>query len=221
MAGTARARRKEQRPGEILDAAFEEFVLQGYTATRLEDIAARAGVTKGTIYVYFESKERVFEALVREIGNALHEEIAPLFEDRSEPTAQSIRADLMRIYSVFANDRRDRELLRLLVSESVRFPELIDDYFQNFVRPLLDRLSQRLRQGIVTGAFRATPVVNYPELLLGPALSLHIWKLLFSDRKPLDAEQHFAAALDLILMGILPAGNEMSATATNNDPYNT
>lgn len=204
MAATARARRKAQRPGEILDAAFEEFVLQGYTATRLEDIAARAGVTKGTIYVYFESKERVFEALVREIGNALHEEITPFFEDKSEPTAQSIRADLMRIYNVFTNDRRGRELLRLLVSESGRFPELVDDHFQNFVRPLLDRLSQRLRQGIATGAFRETPVASYPELLLGPALSFHIWKLLFSDRKPLDAEQHFAAALDLILMGISP-----------------
>ncbi|MCK9910872.1 TetR/AcrR family transcriptional regulator, partial [Microbacteriaceae bacterium K1510] len=61
MAGAIRARRKAERPSEILEAAFEEFALHGYAATRLEDVAARAGVTKGTIYIYFENKERVFE----------------------------------------------------------------------------------------------------------------------------------------------------------------
>ncbi|MFA5902282.1 MAG: helix-turn-helix domain-containing protein, partial [Hyphomicrobium sp.] len=83
LAGATRARRKAERPNEILDAAFEEFALHGYAAARLEDVAARAGVTKGTIYVYFESKERVFEALVRERGKVLRERMAPFFEDRA------------------------------------------------------------------------------------------------------------------------------------------
>lgn len=67
MARSVRARRKFERPGEILEAAFEEFVENGYAGTRLEDVAARAGVTKGTIYFYFESKEDVFASMVREL----------------------------------------------------------------------------------------------------------------------------------------------------------
>lgn len=221
MTGTARARRKAERPGEILDAAFEEFIQRGYEATRLEDIAARAGVTKGTIYVYFESKERVFEALVRDLEKSLRKEVEPFFEDRGAPTAQSIRADLTMLYLVFANDRRARELLRLLIAEAVRFPDLVDEHHRNLVGPMFETLGQRLRQGVASGAFRPTPAVNFPELLLGPALSLHIGKLLFSDRKPLDAEQHFEAALDLILRGLLPRDNETSELGTGSKPSNS
>ena len=121
----------------------------------------------------------------------------------------------MMIYRVCANDRRAREFLRLLISEAVRYPDLVDDHFQSFISPILERLGQRLRQGVATGATR---VIDYPELLLGPALSLHIWKLLFSDRKALDAEQHFEAALDLILRGLLPSGDRTSGTAAGSDP---
>lgn len=218
---TARARRKAERPGEILEAAFEEFIQRGYEATRLDDIAQRAGVTKGTIYVYFENKERVFEALVRELEKSLREQVEPFFEDRGQPTAQSIRDDLMMLYRVCANDRRGRELLRLLIAEAVRFPDLVDEHFQNLVGPMFEKLGQRLRQGVASGAFRPTPAMNFPELLLGPALSLHIWKLLFSDRKPLDAELHFEAALDLILRGLLPPEDQTAEMRAIGKPTNS
>ena len=66
MAQSVRRRRKEARPAELLDAAFELFVERGFAATRIDDIAARAGVSKGTVYLYFPSKQAVFEALVRQ-----------------------------------------------------------------------------------------------------------------------------------------------------------
>ncbi len=160
----------------------------------------------------------MFGALVRELEKPLREQIAPFFEDTSEPTAQSIRADLTMLYRVCANDRRSRELLRLLIAEAVRFPDLVDEHYRNLVGPMFERLGQRLRQGVASGVFRATPAVNFPELLLGPALSLHIWKLLFSDRKPIDAEQHFEAALDLLLRGLLPSENGTSEMAAGNNP---
>ena len=219
MTGTARARRKAERPGEILDAAFEEFVHCGYAATRLEDIAARAGVTKGTIYVYFENKERVFEALVRDLEKSLREQVEPFFEDRGPPTEQSIRADLTMLYRVFANDRRGRELLRLLIAEAARFPDLVDEHYRNLVGPMFEVLGQRLRQGVANGTFRSTPATNFPELLLGPALSLHIWKLLFSDRKPLDAELHFEAALDLLLRGLLSPATDATGSAISSPSH--
>jgi AcrR family transcriptional regulator len=205
MAGAVRARRKAERPNEILEAAFEEFVLHGYAATRLEDVAARAGVTKGTIYVYFENKERLFEALAREGGKELHARIAPFLDDQSEPTADAIRTDLVFLFRTCSNDRRSQELLRLLISEAVRFPGLVDQHFEGFLVPVLDKLKQRLKRGVETGAFRETSALEYPELLMAPALSIHIWKLLFAERRPLDVEQYIQTAVDLLLKGLLPS----------------
>jgi AcrR family transcriptional regulator len=215
MAGAIRARRKAERPSEILEAAFEEFVLHGYAATRLEDVAARAGVTKGTIYVYFESKERLFEVLAQECGKEVHTCFAPLLEDESVPTADSMRANLASLFHSCANDRHSREFLRLLISEAKRFPGLVDEHFESFIAPALEKLKQDMQRGIETGAFRAGPAVDFPELLMGPALSLHIWTLLFADRRPLDIERYIETAVDLIMNGLLPSASATAAPSKN------
>lgn len=211
MAGAVRARRKAERPNEILEAAFEEFVLHGYAATRLEDVAARAGVTKGTIYVYFENKERLFEALAHECGKELHARIATFLEEDSEPTAESIRANLVFLFHACADDRRSQEFLRLLISEAVRFPALVDEHFESFFAPILEKLKQRMQRGIETGVFHASRAVDFPELLMGPALSIHIWKLLFAERRPLDVEQYIETSVDLLLKGLLSSTPGSSA----------
>jgi AcrR family transcriptional regulator len=211
MTGMARARRKAERPREILDAAFEEFALHGYAATRLEDVAARAGVTKGTIYVYFENKERLFEALALERGKELHERVATFLEEDSEPTADSVRANLVFLFHACADDRRSQELLRLLISEAVRFPALVDQHFESFFAPVLDKLKLRLKRGIETGALRASSALEFPELLMAPALSIHIWRLLFAERRPLDVEKYIETSVDLIMNGLLPSTPGSSA----------
>jgi AcrR family transcriptional regulator len=204
LAGATRARRKAERPSEILDAAFEEFALHGYAAARLEDVAARAGVTKGTIYVYFESKERVFEALVRERGKVARERMAPFFEDRGDPTIESIRADLDFLFRACTDDQREQELLRLLISEATRFPALVDEHFETVFDPLLEKLKERLQRGAEIGTIRAAPAIEYPELLMSPALAMHVCRLLFADRWPLDTERYIETSVDLLLNGLLP-----------------
>lgn len=203
MAGAIRARRKAERPSEILDAAFEEFALHGYTATRLEDVAARAGITKGTIYVYFESKEQVFAALARERGREVLERLQPFLDDDAEPTAESIRADLILLFRKCTDDRRSLELLRLLISEAVRFPKLVDEHFQSFIAPFLDKLKVKVQRAIDSGVVRPTQTVEFPELLLAPVLTMHIWMLLFADRRPLDVEKYLETSIDLTLKGLL------------------
>lgn len=205
MAGAIRARRKAERPSEILEAAFEEFVLHGYAATRLEDVAARAGVTKGTIYVYFESKAQVFEALARQRGKELYERTQSFIEDEAEPTPESIRTDLAFLFRKCVDDQRSLEILRLLISEAVRFPELVDEHFQNFFAPVIDKLRVKVKRVIANGGFRPTPAADYPELLMAPALTIHIWTMLFADRRPLDVERYIETAVDLIMNGLLPA----------------
>jgi AcrR family transcriptional regulator len=212
MPGVVRARRKAERPSEILEAAFEEFVLHGYAATRLEDVAARAGVTKGTIYVYFASKAQVFEAVARQRGKELLERSTFFIADEAEPTPESIRADLGFLFRTCLADPGSLEMLRLLISEATRFPELVDEHFQSFIAPLIDRLKEKVRQVIAKGEFRQTPAADFPELLLAPALTIHIWTLLFADRRPLDVERYIETGIDLIMHGLLPPP---SATSPN------
>lgn len=213
MAGAIRARRKAERPSEILEAAFEEFTLHGYAATRLEDVAARAGVTKGTIYVYFESKAQVFEALARQRGQELYARIQSFVDDEAEPTPESIRADLALLFRKCVDDQRSLEILRLLISEAARFPELVDEHFQSFFAPVIDKLKQKVRRVIAKGEFRPTPAADFPELLMAPALTIHIWTLLFADRRPLDVERYIETGIDLIMNGLLPSAPAASPSA--------
>jgi len=215
MAGSVRARRKAERPSEILEAAFEEFRLHGYAATRLEDVAARAGITKGTIYVYFENKEKVFEALARARGEEFFERIRAFRETDSEPTAESIRADLTFLFRTLSEDRGLLELLRLAIAEAVRFPKLIDDQFQNFFAPVLDKMKERMQLAAVRGELRDMQAVELPELLMAPAMMIHIWQLLFADRRPLDVERYIEAAVDLIMNGLLPDGPGRTALSSD------
>lgn len=213
MAGATRQRRKAERPNEILEAAFEEFALHGYAATRLEDVAARAGVTKGTIYVYFASKEQVFEALALQRGKELLERGRPFIEDEADPTPDSIRADLTFLLRVCVDDPRSMEILRLLISEAVRFPKLVDEHFQNYFAPVIDKMKEKVRRVIEKGGFRETPAADFPELLFAPALTMHVWTLLFADRRPLDVDRYIEAAVDLVMNGLLPPASGTAASS--------
>jgi AcrR family transcriptional regulator len=208
MVEGVRARRKAERPGEILEAAFEEFSQKGYAATRLEDVAARIGVTKGTIYFYFENKEQLFVAMVRELSRPIHVQAEEFAAASSSTKPEFLRAYLCFLYQILATDPRSREIFRLLIAEANRFPELIDEYHQNFMGPVVKRLRERLEDGTARGEIRQSSILEFPELLLAPALSLNISMLLFSERRPIDMERHFEIAVDLLLNGLLPRPNE-------------
>src|SRR5580704_9817167 len=120
----ARRRRKAERPGEILEAAFTEFARNGYAATTLDQIAERAGVTKGTIYVYFESKEHLFISVVRELMKVTLDITEDLLNRHQGSTADLLREQFNFIYQHIVEDRRRREAARMLIAEASRFPAL-------------------------------------------------------------------------------------------------
>lgn len=202
--GGIRARRKAERPGEILEAAFEEFVLKGYAATRLEDVAARAGVTKGTIYFYFESKETLFASTIRELSKPTHAALAEDESDLTDDIRDYLKGYLNRLYRFIVDDQRSRELLRLLIAEAGRFPELVDEHCQACMDPVIERLRVRLEGEAAHGRIRPVSLPEVAEVVLGPALALNIMLLMFANRRPLDAEKFVAAHLDLVLHGLLP-----------------
>ena len=198
-----RRRRKAERPGEILEAAFAEFSRNGYAATTLDQIAEHAGVTKGTIYVYFESKEHLFISMVREFTKTAQDTVAELFETHEGSTADLLRAQFSFIYQHIVEDKRRREVVRMLIAEAPRFPELADRYHEEILRPCLDMLRQAIQRGIDRGEIRNSAIVNSPQVVIAPIALVDLWMMMFDDRQPLDLKAYFDAHLDVVLNGLL------------------
>jgi AcrR family transcriptional regulator len=198
-----RRRRKAERPQEILEAAFVEFSRNGYATTTLDQIAERAGVTKGTIYVYFENKEHLFISMVREITKATLDTVQGMFESHEGSTAELLRTQFSFIYQHIVEDRRRREVVRMLIAEAPRFPELADRYHQEILRPCLDMLRQAIQRGMDRGEFRKSSIVDSPQVVIAPIALVDLWMMMFEDRQPLDLKAYFNAHLDLVLNGLL------------------
>ena len=197
-----RARRKAERPAEILDAAFEEFVRNGYAATRLEDVASRAGVTKGTIYFYFETKERVFEEMIRHTAQAFLPDLERYVSDLKGSYTARLRDLIVFVYRRIADDRAARETLRFLIAEGTRFPDLVDRHYEEFVHPMIEQFQKILEAGVAAGEFRASPATAFTEIVMSPALLLSLWSLLFGSRKKIDIADFTDASIDLLMRGL-------------------
>ena len=204
MAGTRKLTRAEQkavRPLQILDAAFEEFVRNGFVATRVEDIAERVGVTKGTIYVYFQTKEALFEAMMRHISVPFSE--ITRSADAGTGSAKDKLVSLLRVlYKHFMGDPRTRELMRLVIAEGHRFPEIIARHDQEFARPVVCRVQALLEEGVTSGEFRAGPS-EFAEIVIAPVITLTVMRLIFGDGKAVDEEAFLRAHVDMVLAGLL------------------
>jgi AcrR family transcriptional regulator len=198
-----RRRRKAERPQEIIEAAFAEFSRNGYATTTLDQIAERAGVTKGTIYVYFESKEHLFISMVREFTKPTMETVQDMFKTHDGSTADLLRAQFSFIYEHLVEDRRRREVVRMLIAEAPRFPELADRYHAEILRPCLDMLRQAIQRGVDRGEIRNSAIVEQPQVVIGPIALVDVWMMLFDYRQPLDLKAYFNAHLEMVLNGVL------------------
>ncbi len=198
-----RRRRWAERPQEILEAAFAEFSRNGYATTTLDQIAERAGVTKGTIYVYFENKEHLFISMVHEFTKAAYDTVQGMYETHDGSTADLLRAQFSFIYQHIVEDRRRREVVRMLIAEAPRFPELADRYHQEILRPCLDMLRQAIQRGMDRGEFRRSSIIDTPQVIIAPIALVDLWMMMFDDRQPLDLKAYFNAHLDLVLNGLL------------------
>jgi AcrR family transcriptional regulator len=198
-----RRRRKAERPQEILEAAFLEFSRNGYAVTTLDQIAERAGVTKGTIYVYFENKEHLFISMVRELMKATLDTVHDMFERHESSTADLLRAQFSFIYQHIVEDRRRREVVRMLIAEASRFPALADRYHEEIHRPCLELLNQAIQRGMDRGEIRRSAVTDCPLVIMAPIALVDLWMMMFDDRHPLDMKAYFNAHLDLVLNGLL------------------
>ncbi len=198
-----RRRRKAERPQEIVEAAFIEFSRNGYAMTTLDQIAERAGVTKGTIYVYFENKEHLFISMVHEAMKTTLDTIQAMFERHEGSTAELLKAQFSFIYQHIVEDRRRREVVRMLIAEASRFPALADRYHEEIHRPCVDLLKRAIQRGMDRGEIRPSAVTECPLVIIAPIALVDLWMMMFDDRHPLDLKTYFDAHLDLVLNGLL------------------
>jgi AcrR family transcriptional regulator len=198
-----RERRKAQRPGEILEAAFEAFAERGYAATRLEDVAARVGLTKGALYLYFDTKERLFEEMVRHYTSAVLADADAMLASTQGSWTDKLRAFLAFLYARCAQDRRGREIIRFMVADGKHFPQLVEEYYRDFAAPAIRLMGGVLEAGAAAGEFRPGLSPETAEVVLAPAVFLNVKRLMFGEGAPLEDASFMAAHIDLALAGIL------------------
>jgi AcrR family transcriptional regulator len=195
-------RRKDARPDEILAAALASFAERGFAATRLEDVAARAGVSKGTLYLYFKGKEELFEAVVRATLLLNLERVEALAASFEGPSALLLERLLLTIAGVM--DSRVGAIPKLVIAEAGNFPELARFYLDEVVRRGLRLIGMILKRGIERGEFRAVDVDHAVFCVIGPMLLAALWKnsLEAYDDAPMDTQALVRAHLDLLLRGL-------------------
>lgn len=192
-----RTERAAERRAAIIAAAMDEFIAQGFAATRLDDIAKRAGVAKGTIYLHFKDKESMFEELIR---TAIVPMINRLWGTPPQPGA-SVRDMVEGFAKTFIEEvatTRRGDLVRLIVAEGPRFPEVADFYYREVVSRGLAGMRALIELGIARGEIKQKNLARFPQIMVAPALIAVIWQSLFSRHAPLDALEMFRVHLDLI-----------------------
>ena len=194
------ASRQEARRGErreaIFAAALDEFSVRGFAATRLDDVARRAGVAKGTIYLYFRDKESLFQELVRAMVSPLVGAItaAPL-QDLPIRTVAELIADVF-VNEIFGTRRKD--VLRLIIAEGPRFPKLAEFYYREVIARVLPVLRARLSLAVDRGELLNDALARFPQLLVAPAVMAIVWSGLFEHFEPLDVRALMRAHLDVL-----------------------
>jgi AcrR family transcriptional regulator len=196
-------RRKSARPEEILQAALEVFTDRGFAATKLEDVARRAGVTKGTIYLYYENKEALFKALVR--GTivpviAKGEALAHSFTG----TARDLFEQLVREYFRLVGDTQLSGIPRLMIAEAGNFPELARFYYEEVVTRGHQLMAGVLERGIKAGEFRRVNVAVATKLAMAPLMHAVVARKAFAACMPegFDVAKYLDTHIDLYLHGI-------------------
>ena len=206
-AAKRRERRGDTRPQEIVAAAFEEFAAKGYAGTRLEDVAARARVSKGLPYLYFKTKEALFRAVIKSVITAHFD----VMRQSMETTTLSSEAFLKGPFLAFVQElvcSKRAFIARLLIAEGHKHPELTKYYYDQVVSRGIETLTRLIDRGIERGEFRPTRLREFPQLLVAPALTAILWRQLFERHHHLDTDGLLATNVELLTDAIRAPGRE-------------
>jgi AcrR family transcriptional regulator len=195
--GKGRAEQSAARREAILKAALEEFSAGGFAATRLDDVARRAGVAKGTIYLHFADKEALFQAIVRSMLTPLVGGLESL--RHVDVPFRAIAEQIVNLFvsEVLETDRKN--IIRLIVAEGPRFPKIAEFHYREVVSRVMAAMQAILQRAVERGEIRHNALAQFPQLLFAPALMAVIWNSLFESYSPLDARAMLRAHIDILL----------------------
>lgn len=199
----SRKRRKEARPSELLEAALHLFVEKGFAATRLEDVAARAGVSKGTLYLYYENKDALFKAVVQE-------GIIPVIAENEAIAAKHSGCSFELLELLLQNwwtkigQTAFAGIPKLIVAEARNFPDLANFYYENVISRGRALVAGALRRGMDSGEFRTMDVETTVDVVIAPILMLLIWRFSMSccQGAESDPQTYLRIHMDLLRQGL-------------------
>jgi AcrR family transcriptional regulator len=196
-------RRKEARPEEILDAALELFTEKGFSATRICDVAKKAGISKGTLYLYFESKEAIFRAVVQEMISPELDRVEDMLENYSGSSEELLK-QLIRGWWQSVGETKLSAIPKLIVSESGNFPELAEFFVNTVVKRARKLFTNAISRGIASGEFNVYEPEAVARLVIAPLVQATIW---MHSLKPYDetsgTEDFIALHTEFILKGLV------------------
>jgi AcrR family transcriptional regulator len=201
-------RRKDERPDEIIDAALDLFTRKGFASTRLEEVARKAGISKGTLYLYFASKEALFKSVVQATVVPEIERAEQYLQHRRDSAAELIRQLLYQWWETVSESRL-RGLSKLIIAESGNFPDLARYYAENVIIRARMLLANVIQRGVEEGEFRSCDPVVTARLLMAPVVFISIWSQSlqpFEDPE-FDIKVYLDHHLDIFLHGILNDSN--------------
>ncbi len=196
-------RRKDARPQELLAAALDLFVERGYAATRLDEVAARAGVSKGTLYLYFENKEELFKAVVRENMVSKLADAEELIARYEGHTSELLRLCIRNWWEKIGATKLSG-ISKLMLAESGNFPDVARFYHEEVVsrgEALIRRIVER---GIAHDEFRPVDTVTATRVIIAPVLMLMMWRhsLHYCHLEPIEADDYLDCMIDLLTRGL-------------------
>lgn len=183
----------------ILDAALDEFSQNGFAAARLDDVAKRAHVAKGTIYLYFKDKEALFQELLRaQIGPVIGM-LEAMLASGNEKEPVRLRELAHRVAELFVEQvisTRRKDIVRLILTEGARFPKLAEFYYREVISRGLGAFRKRAELAFQEGELKNDAIVRFPQLVVAPALTAIMWKAMFEKFEPLDSKAFMRAHID-------------------------
>ena len=193
--GSARQARSAARRETILSAALDEFSSRGFEAARLDDVAKRAGVAKGTIYLYFRDKESLFQELVRAMLTPLVGTIEAL--GAAEVPISVLSEQIVELFVREVYETRRKDVIRLMISEGRRFPKLAEFYYREVLSRIIAAVRALLRRAAARGEVPAA-LAEFPQIVAAPGLVAIIWSGLFERFEPLDVRKMMKTHVDLL-----------------------
>lgn len=196
-------RRAAARPDEILDAALDVFIETGFDAARMDDIAARAGISKAGVYLYFDSKEALLRALISREISPIAAQLTAIAEAGAADPEATLR--LMATAAIERlSDQRFFAVPRLIIAISGRFPDIADFYRTEIVETAMAALAKLVTAGIDKGVFRPVDPVLTVRAIIGPVMFAALWRHVLRGDLDIPPAKVIEGQVDLLLNGLKP-----------------